>query len=132
MVNDSLILTERVAGVEQRQEERRSYVWNEDYKKRWTDIVNPIAAQAEAEGVKVYAITKPFDKYSIDDFRHETQAAYPFYKADDILLKTIIRSNPGVLLWHNGTIVDMWHWRKLPTYDKIKALMTTQDSTLVQ
>lgn len=42
------------------------------------------------------------------------------FEADDILLKTIIRSNPGILLWKNGKIIHKWHKNKLPDYDEVK------------
>lgn len=40
-------------------------------------------------------------------------------QADDILLKTIVRSNPGVVLWKDGNIVDKWHIDKLPSGEEI-------------
>ncbi len=39
--------------------------------------------------------------------------------SDDILLKTIIRSNPGVVLWKDGVIIDKWHINKLPSAEAI-------------
>ena len=132
MVNDSLVLTQRIESIEKRQIERRDYFWNEDYTKRWTEVVNPLALEAEKAGVKIYAISKPYDESAVNDFRHTTQSAYPFYKADDILLKTIIRSNPGVLLWHNGTIVNKWHWRKMPSFQELQPLLMPVDTTTVQ
>lgn len=44
---------------------------------------------------------------------------YPVYYADDIVLKTMVRSNPGLMLLHNGVIVKKWHYRDFPDYEKI-------------
>lgn len=47
-------------------------------------------------------------------FRHENQLAVPYYFADATVLKTIIRSNPGITLWVNGTVKGMWHHNDTP------------------
>lgn len=59
----------------------------------------------------------------VDNFRHEHQWAAPFYFADATVLKTIIRSNPGLTLWVNGTVKGMWHFNDTPTPDEVLALM---------
>jgi len=41
------------------------------------------------------------------------------YYADGVPLKTIVRSNPGVLLMKGGTVFAKWHYHSLPKYDDI-------------
>ena len=41
--------------------------------------------------------------------------------ADDILLKTIVRSNPGIVLMKDGKILDKWHYKKLPAFEDVQA-----------
>lgn len=44
---------------------------------------------------------------------------YKFYSADEIMLKTMVRSNPGFLLIKNGTIVGKWGFRDLPAVGEL-------------
>lgn len=47
-------------------------------------------------------------------FRHEHQLAVPYFFADATVLKTIVRSNPGITLWVDGTVKGMWHHNDTP------------------
>jgi uncharacterized membrane protein YphA (DoxX/SURF4 family) len=111
---DSTVLVRRFDRVEEKQIQDPSYSFPDWYKARYTKALNGFLAEAEAAGVKVFAITGYADAAMIDDFRHQTQSAYPFHVADDILLKTIIRSNPGIVLLRDGEVLRKWHIRKLP------------------
>ncbi|HOY15567.1 MAG TPA: hypothetical protein PLY70_20615 [Saprospiraceae bacterium] len=44
-----------------------------------------------------------------------------YFTADNILLKTIIRSNPGIVLWKDGKIVYKWHKKQLPAFSEVKS-----------
>jgi hypothetical protein len=59
---------------------------------------------------------------TIDAFRHEHQLGIPFYFADATVLKTIVRANPGITLWVDGTVKGMWHHNDTPDADDVLAL----------
>jgi len=59
---------------------------------------------------------------SIEKFRHENQLAIPYYFVDATVLKTIIRSNPGIALWKNGTVLGNWHHNDTPSVDEVLKL----------
>jgi hypothetical protein len=58
-----------------------------------------------------------------DSFRHQHQLAVPYYFTDATVLKTIIRSNPGLTLWVDGTVRGMWHHNDTPEADEVLALV---------
>jgi uncharacterized membrane protein YphA (DoxX/SURF4 family) len=75
--------------------------------------INEIYDFAVANNYHFYALTASLpDK--IQKWRDITGAEYPFCTMDDIPLKTIIRSNPGLLLIKDGVIVNKWPGTKLP------------------
>ena len=59
----------------------------------------------------------------IEAFRHEHQLAVPYAFADATVLKTIIRSNPGIALWKDGTVLGNWHYNDTPTSEEILDLL---------
>ncbi len=87
-------------------------------KSAFSEKLNAIAAKAEQDGYNVFVATATSPT---EAFRHEVQAAYPFYSGDATFLKTIVRSNPGLLIVKNGTVAAKYHHRHFPAYDEIKS-----------
>jgi uncharacterized membrane protein YphA (DoxX/SURF4 family) len=104
-----------------REETFRSYSFDAGYRSGFTQI-NPIVEAAEKAGVRIFGVVPYDETKKIEDFRHEAQTAYPFLKADEKLIKTMMRSNPGLMLLKDGQIVQKWHLNKLPRdFEAIKA-----------
>ncbi len=53
-------------------------------------------------------------------FAEETGAPYNFFTCDEITLKTMIRSNPGLIVIKDGTIIGKCHYNDIPTPDEFK------------
>ena len=68
---------------------------------------------AEKESLPVFLITASVGK-KIDNFVEQNQIDVPVFLADDIDLKTIIRSNPGLILLENGTVINKWAGADFP------------------
>ena len=112
---DSLRIGQKVGSIEPKKVERETFVPEEHYGSLYKNKVNPLAEAAANAGWKVFAINTFQDAEVADAFRAKIGAKYPFYRGDDKLLKTIIRSNPGVVIWKDGVVLDNYHWRHLPT-----------------
>lgn len=77
------------------------------------DLINEIYDYCMENGYKFYCLTSSLDD-EIEQWRDKTGAEYPFCIADDITLKTIIRSNPGLMLIKDGVILNKWSHNELP------------------
>lgn len=55
-----------------------------------------------------------------DAFRHENNSMFDYYFGDNTALKTVIRSNPGLLLLNGATVEMMWHHNDFPSFDEVK------------
>ncbi len=116
---DSVVLQPRVVEITPRKQTREIFVPEAWYGDVFRSQINALAQAAKRAGWKVYAVNTFQDVEVAEDFRRQVGAEYPFYHADDKLLKTIIRSNPGIVVWRDGTVVGMYHWRHLPTPDAL-------------
>ncbi|MEQ8551422.1 MAG: DoxX family protein [Cyclobacteriaceae bacterium] len=59
----------------------------------------------------------------VEALRHEYQLAIPFFYADATVLKTMVRSNPGILLLSDGTVVGKWHHNDVPDISTLNRLI---------
>ena len=82
--------------------------------------IDQIYEYTEENGVDFYCITASTNE-EIERWRDLTGAEYPFCNADETTLKTMIRSNPGLILLKDGTIIGKWSHNTLPQTDELTA-----------
>ena len=73
---------------------------------------------AQSYDIPFYCLTASTAK-AIKRWIDLTGAEYPFCITDEAVLKTIIRSNPGLLLLKDGTIINKWSHNNLPNEAKL-------------
>ncbi len=78
--------------------------------------LNLFAQKCTADSISVVCITGSTPS-EVDKFSKKVSPKFPVYSADPTALKTIIRSNPGILLLRNGYIIDKWSHRKMISYE---------------
>ena len=75
--------------------------------------LNQLSVEIDSATCRFYCLTSStYDV--IDDFISRNKPNFRLYTADNITLKTIIRSNPGLLLIKEGTILGKWHSGNIP------------------
>lgn len=77
------------------------------------DLINELYDYSVEHGYKFYCLTSSPDS-DIEDWQERTGAEYPFCLMDNITLKTMIRSNPGLMLLKDGTVINKWSMNSLP------------------
>ena len=82
--------------------------------------IDMIYEYATDNGYKFYCLTASGDS-AIHRWKDITGAEYPFCHTDEITLKTIVRSNPGLLLIKGGTVINKWSHNALPSDKMLEA-----------
>lgn len=81
--------------------------------------IKELTDAAYSNGWYVYGATATGSDET-EAFRHEHQLAFDFVTCDEITLKTMIRSNPGVVLLKEGRVMGQWHCNDVPTLEEAK------------
>lgn len=97
-------------------------LYNVEKAKRKFKNINTLVAACEQKGIEPWVLTASSAE-QFEEFRHEVQLAAPYYFADATVLKTMIRSNPGLMLLKDGTILGKWHVNATPDIDEINELL---------
>lgn len=81
--------------------------------------IKALAEACRQQGIPFVALTAtPYEQ--LEPIRHDLQLAFPFYHADATVLKTIIRSNPGLVLLEGPVVRAMWHHNDITDLERIK------------
>lgn len=85
--------------------------------------IDQLYEYAQTYNIPFYCLTASTAK-AIQRWRDITGAEYPFCIVDETTLKTIVRSNPGLLLLKDGTIINKWSHNQLPNGAKLSLPIT--------
>lgn len=75
--------------------------------------INELAIYSLNNNIQFIGLTSSGNS-EIEAFKSSHELPFDFYNTDEIQLKTIIRSNPGLVFIRKGTILDKWHFRDFP------------------
>ena len=85
------------------------------------DRINEVHEYAQDYDYPFYCLTASGEQ-GIQQWRERTGAEYECCQTDDIVLKTMIRSNPGLMLLKDGKVIRKWSHNRLPD----EAVLTKQ------
>ena len=85
------------------------------------DKINDIYDFSQEEHIAMYCLTASLDEKTQKYWNEHTGAEYEYYIGDDRLLKTIVRGKPGIVLIHNGVIMNKWSNHNIPSREELKS-----------
>ncbi|MBQ8968555.1 MAG: DoxX family protein [Bacteroidaceae bacterium] len=84
------------------------------------DRINALYDYSVQYGYPFLCLTSSMEEAQ-ERWRDQTGGEYPFALTDGVVLKTMIRSNPGLILLHDGVVYNKWSVNNLPS----ERLLTT-------
>lgn len=90
-----------------------SYNMDKSKDQGWKNI-QPIIQDAKAKNLPIVGLSSS-DVDVITEYAKGKGVSIPFYNTDETTLKTIVRSNPGVLVLEKGVITNKWHFNTVPS-----------------
>lgn len=83
-------------------------VWGENI-----DKIRNLKKMLIEKGIKSFLVTSSSNE-NISSFEYNTDAGFDYLIGDETMLKTVIRSNPGLVLIQDGNIIGKWHYNNIP------------------
>ncbi|MCA1744276.1 MAG: DoxX family protein [Bacteroidales bacterium] len=72
-----------------------------------------LAEKARQKNIPFYCLTSS-GTAEMKAFDEANKTMFTYLQSDETTLKTIIRSNPGLMMLYDGTITAKWHYNNLP------------------
>lgn len=88
-----------------------------------TDKLNALYDYCVDNGYSMYCLTASSDTIDHAYWNEHTGSEYPFAVGDERMLKTIVRSSPGLVLLHDGMVVNKWSNTKMPVEEELTSTL---------
>jgi uncharacterized membrane protein YphA (DoxX/SURF4 family) len=84
--------------------------------------LSKLGTEFQQAGYRVWGLTSSAPE-QVEFYRHENQLAYNYYTMDATPLKSMVRSNPGVMLMKGNVVVKKWSSYAIPSMETVKKYM---------
>ena len=78
----------------------------------------PFYKKAANDGFSFICLTNTLGP-ELKKFKIENGTAFDYYLADDVVLKTMVRSNPGLIVLKGGVVLAKYHFNDFPPYGEV-------------
>ena len=77
-----------------------------------------LIAAAKSKNIDVIALSSSND-IETNQFKKKHNIELPFYQTDGVVIKTAMRTNPGLILLKKGTIMGKWSYNNYPSMENL-------------
>jgi len=84
------------------------------------DRINELYDYSQQNDQYTFICLTASDTQTRERWTDYTGAEYNYYTSDELTLKTIVRANPGLVLVHNGVIIEKWSNWNFPSFEELK------------
>ncbi|HAC73590.1 MAG TPA: hypothetical protein DEP71_09525 [Porphyromonadaceae bacterium] len=98
----------------------------EEMNKSHLDDFRKVAGFAQKNGYDFYCLTSSTVDF-IDAWNARNSVGFRFAHTDERVLKTMIRSNPGLLLLSGGTVINKWDDSEVPDFESERGKSLLKD-----
>jgi uncharacterized membrane protein YphA (DoxX/SURF4 family) len=82
-------------------------------------VLVPVCEAAVKDNRYVYMLTGSVIA-EVEAFKKHVKIPFDVFNTDGTPLKTIMRSNPGLLILKKGIVIAKYHYHEVPTYEELK------------
>lgn len=83
------------------------------------DKINALANWARENEMQFICLTASLPDKSAE-FAQKHDTPYEYFNTDEITLKTMIRSNPGLIVLKDGDVIEKYHYNDIPTPEEFQ------------
>ena len=94
----------------------------EEMNMRYLDRFREVSRYAEENGFSFYLLTAT-DADAVGAWEKQQRTGFQFAHADERTLKTMIRSNPGLMLLKEGIVLRKWDDSRVPSSEKMQQMI---------
>jgi hypothetical protein len=117
---DSISISKNPSGLDKKMVKKNQFEWEPEFISILKNKMLPLIDSVRGEQVGASAIIGGLTEEGIIQLKLASRMNVNCYEADDLLIKTIMRSNPGLLLLKDGKIIHKWHHKQLPTAQELR------------
>jgi uncharacterized membrane protein YphA (DoxX/SURF4 family) len=85
--------------------------------------IKTLITALEKTDVKAAILTIHGNTDTFEEFRHDKGLGAPYYFMEDVILKTMVRSNPGFMILKDGVVKGKWSYHDIPKPEQIQSLL---------